>query len=81
VSFENLDNTAKEPARADLFPRSSIVFFRLPEPAGRTYGELDILFERKIPARLFSKTEVDEFEAAERDAANNAAGGGHAIAH
>ncbi|KAG7528581.1 hypothetical protein FFLO_06067 [Filobasidium floriforme] len=57
------------------------VFFRLPEPAGRTYGELDILFERKIPARLFSKTEVDEFEAAERDAANNAAGGGHAIAH
>ncbi|CAI6340594.1 unnamed protein product [Periconia digitata] len=34
-------------------------FFRLPEPRGRTYGELDVLFERKISARRFASTEVD----------------------
>lgn len=33
-------------------------FFRLPEPRGRTYGELEILFEQGVPARKFSKTEV-----------------------
>lgn len=36
-------------------------FFRLPEPKGRTYGELDILFEQKIPARKFKKAVVDPF--------------------
>jgi SP family general alpha glucoside:H+ symporter-like MFS transporter len=36
-------------------------FFRLPEPKGRTYAELDILFEKKIPARHFKKTIVDSF--------------------
>jgi len=46
----------------------------LPEPKGRTYAELDILFEQKIPARMFSKTIVDEFEAAERNAANQSTG-------
>jgi SP family general alpha glucoside:H+ symporter-like MFS transporter len=57
-------------------------WFRLPEPKGRTYGELDILFEQKVPARLFSKTPVDEFAASERDAAHNATGGGApAMAH
>lgn len=34
-------------------------FFRLPEPNGRTYAELDILFERRIPARMFKHTKVD----------------------
>jgi MFS transporter, SP family, general alpha glucoside:H+ symporter len=38
-------------------------YFRLPEPKGRTYSELDVLFERKISARHFSSTEVDPFEA------------------
>ncbi|TEA16382.1 General alpha-glucoside permease [Colletotrichum sidae] len=33
-------------------------YFRLPEPKGRTYGELDILFERRVSARKFRKTEV-----------------------
>jgi SP family general alpha glucoside:H+ symporter-like MFS transporter len=33
--------------------------FRLPETKGRTYEELDILFERKVPARQF-KTHVIE---------------------
>jgi SP family general alpha glucoside:H+ symporter-like MFS transporter len=37
-------------------------YFRLPEPKGRTYGELDVLFERKISARKFSSTKVDPFE-------------------
>ncbi|TXT04858.1 hypothetical protein VHUM_03941 [Vanrija humicola] len=36
-------------------------YFCLPEPKGRTYGELDILFENKVPARLFSSTTVDQY--------------------
>jgi SP family general alpha glucoside:H+ symporter-like MFS transporter len=36
-------------------------FFRLPEPKGRTYGELDILFERGVSARKFKSTRVDIF--------------------
>ncbi|KAJ9119158.1 hypothetical protein QFC22_003650 [Naganishia vaughanmartiniae] len=52
------------------------IFFRLPEPKGRTYGELDILFEQKIGARKFASTHVDEFDAHERDAAAAAMGAG-----
>jgi SP family general alpha glucoside:H+ symporter-like MFS transporter len=37
------------------------IFFRLPEPKGRTYGELDILFERKVSARRFKHTNADPF--------------------
>lgn len=37
-------------------------FFRLPEPKGRTYGELDVLFERGISARKFKSTVVDRFD-------------------
>jgi len=33
-------------------------YFRLPEPKGRTYGELDILFERKVAARKFKGIDV-----------------------
>ena len=36
-------------------------FFRLPEPKGRTYGELDVLFEHRISARKFASTKVDQF--------------------
>ncbi|OCF32333.1 MFS transporter, SP family, general alpha glucoside:H+ symporter [Kwoniella heveanensis CBS 569] len=36
-------------------------FFRLPEARGRTYGELDVLFENKVSARKFSSTDVDQF--------------------
>jgi SP family general alpha glucoside:H+ symporter-like MFS transporter len=36
-------------------------YFRLPEPKGRTYGELDILFEQRVPARKFKTTAVDPF--------------------
>ncbi|KAF2242559.1 maltose permease MAL61 [Trematosphaeria pertusa] len=35
-------------------------YFRLPEPKGRTYGELDILFEQRVPARKFKETVVDD---------------------
>lgn len=34
-------------------------YFRLPEPKGRTFAELDVLFERKISARKFKETDVD----------------------
>jgi len=36
-------------------------WFRLPEPKGRTYGELDILFEQRIAARKFKSAIVDPF--------------------
>ncbi|KAI0385631.1 sugar transporter [Hypomontagnella monticulosa] len=35
------------------------IFFRLPETKGRTYAELDILFENKIPARKFASTKIE----------------------
>lgn len=37
-------------------------FFRVPEPRGRTFAQLDVLFERKVAARKFAKTRVDVFE-------------------
>jgi SP family general alpha glucoside:H+ symporter-like MFS transporter len=37
------------------------MYFRLPEPKDRTYGELDVLFERKVPARKFARTKVDPY--------------------
>lgn len=37
------------------------VYFRLPEPKGRTYGELDLLFEQRISARKFKGTKVDPY--------------------
>ena len=37
------------------------VFFRLPEPKGRTYAELDVLFEKRVSARKFASTKVDVF--------------------
>lgn len=36
-------------------------YFRLPEPKGRTYGELDVLFENGVSARKFATTAVDQF--------------------
>ncbi|KAG6071570.1 hypothetical protein E4U15_007430 [Claviceps sp. LM218 group G6] len=36
-------------------------YFRIPEPRGRTFAELDVLFERGVSARKFSSTEVDVF--------------------
>lgn len=38
------------------------VFFRVPEPKGRTYAELDILFEQGVSARKFASTKIDPYE-------------------
>ncbi|KJK82539.1 hypothetical protein H634G_02145 [Metarhizium anisopliae BRIP 53293] len=38
-------------------------YWRLPEPKGRTYAELDVLFENGISAREFSSTSIDSFDA------------------
>ena len=38
-------------------------YYRVPEPKGRTYGELDVLFENRVPARRFKGTVVDQFSA------------------
>ncbi|OTA05618.1 maltose permease [Trichoderma parareesei] len=37
-------------------------FFRLPEPKGRTYGELDTLFEQGVSARKFATTAVGRID-------------------
>lgn len=42
-------------------------YFRLPEPKGRTYGELDVLFENRVSARKFKQTRVDQFAGAHTD--------------
>lgn len=42
------------------------IFFRLPEPKGRSYSELDILFEQKVPARKFKTTKVDPYREEEQ---------------
>ncbi|KAI1449641.1 putative maltose permease [Annulohypoxylon stygium] len=34
-------------------------YFRIPETMGRTYEELDLLFDRKVPARQFKSYQVD----------------------
>jgi len=36
-------------------------YFRLPEPKGKTYAELDVLFERRIGARDFANANADPF--------------------
>lgn len=37
-------------------------YFRVPEPRGRTFAELDMLFEMGVSARKFASTKVDVFE-------------------
>jgi MFS transporter, SP family, general alpha glucoside:H+ symporter len=34
----------------------------VPEPAGRSFAELDLLFERGVSARKFASTKIDVFE-------------------
>jgi SP family general alpha glucoside:H+ symporter-like MFS transporter len=36
----------------------------VPEPKGRTFAELDLLFEKHISARKFASTEIDVFHEA-----------------
>lgn len=37
-------------------------YFRVPEPQGRSFAELDLLFERGVSARKFASTNVDVFD-------------------
>ena len=37
-------------------------YFRVPEPRGRTFAEIDLLFEQHISARKFATTDVDVFD-------------------
>ncbi|KAK5806548.1 hypothetical protein VI817_000806 [Penicillium citrinum] len=37
-------------------------YFRVPEPMGRSFAELDMLFEQKTSARKFADTHVDVFQ-------------------
>ena len=43
------------------------VFFRLPEPKGLTYSELDLLFEHGVGARGFSQSAADLLKPALQD--------------
>ncbi|CZS99223.1 hypothetical protein WAI453_008301 [Rhynchosporium graminicola] len=43
------------------------VFFRLPEPKGLTYSELDLLFEHNVGARDFSQSAADLLKPALQD--------------
>lgn len=43
-----------------------IVWFFVPETKGRTYAELDELYERRIPAWRFAKTKTSVQETADR---------------
>ncbi|KAL4812538.1 general substrate transporter [Aspergillus spinulosporus] len=36
-------------------------WFRLPETKDRTFGEIDLLFTHRVPARKFKSTHVDQF--------------------
>ncbi|RFU32139.1 hypothetical protein B7463_g4218, partial [Scytalidium lignicola] len=36
-------------------------WFRLPETKDRVFGEIDVLFDNKVPARKFKYTKVDQF--------------------
>jgi MFS transporter, SP family, general alpha glucoside:H+ symporter len=46
-------------------------WFCIPEPRGRTVAELDLLFERKVSARKFSKTEVQLMEMVDEKGTNS----------
>jgi SP family general alpha glucoside:H+ symporter-like MFS transporter len=37
-------------------------FFRVPETTGRTFAELDMLFEEKVSARKFASTQVEAYQ-------------------
>ena len=41
-------------------------FFRLPEPSGRSFAEMDLLFERRTPARKFKTANINALDTALR---------------
>ncbi|KAH7161121.1 raffinose family of oligosaccharides transporter [Dactylonectria macrodidyma] len=54
-------------------------YFRLPEPKGRTYAEIDILFEDRVSARKFKSTVVEKLDADVVDSASDKEKKGGAI--
>ncbi|KAH7564036.1 hypothetical protein BM1_01083 [Bipolaris maydis] len=44
-------------------------YFRLPEPKGFTYSELDVMFEHRVSARRFTREVADSLKPALRDTA------------
>jgi SP family general alpha glucoside:H+ symporter-like MFS transporter len=44
-------------------------YFRIPEPAGRSFAEIDYLFEHGVSARKFADAEVDVFATEESERA------------
>lgn len=46
-------------------------YFRMPETKGRTYEELDIMFERNIPAREFATYVIGDLEVQEKELVNS----------
>ncbi|KYK55885.1 maltose permease [Drechmeria coniospora] len=42
-------------------------YFRLPEPRGRTFAELDVLFQKGVSARKFAVTDVNVFHESVED--------------
>lgn len=51
-------------------------WFRLPETRGKSFGEIDLLFEHKVPARKFAKTQVDQFGEASGESLSHASSSG-----
>ena len=37
-------------------------FFRLPETKDRTFGEMDVMFQKGVPARKFSSFDIEADE-------------------
>lgn len=50
-------------------------YFRIPEPAGKSFAELDLLFERGVSARKFASTHLDVFATEESERAARAVEG------
>ncbi|ROV92477.1 hypothetical protein VSDG_06665 [Cytospora chrysosperma] len=50
-------------------------YFRVPEPTGRTFAELDMLFEQGVSARRFASTKVNAFEESPAGSLYKAEGG------
>ena len=49
------------PSQSSAQTNTMQTYFRLPEPKGLTYADLDVLFENKVSARHFRKVEVDPY--------------------
>lgn len=65
VAKANLKGLAAFPAGVMSLLCLLWAYFRLPETKGRTYAELDIMFELKVPARQFKGYVIDTLEVVE----------------